>query len=751
MPADRLFARLPAHIRARDAAEGHPLRALLGVLEAELDLLAEDARLLHENAFIETCEAWAVPYLGGLVGALPLDPAAGEGFSLRAFVANTLEYRRAKGTAAVLARLARDVTGWPARVVEYWRLLAQTQPVNHVRDDPPGTASIRDTDRAAQAGTAFEPHAHTAELRPIAPRGEGRFAVPNIGVHLWRLLAAPIGFAFAGPSGVLGGVMPRPTPEADGRFHLHPAGLDAPLFNRPRRAETGPDPTPEQAVPAPLRRLPLRRELAARRAGRAPDTGWFDSPPVVQVRLGGTTLPPERLHIAHLGARADGSWRRPRNRGEAMLDPELGRLALHPDDAALPVEVALAVGAAAELGAGPWDRREDLARWLPEAIDDREAEPWIAAVSRRTEEHTANPANGGPCLASLADAIAAWNAGGNAPDARGLIAILDSATYGEPLPPLALARGARLAIIAAAWPPTEEASGARRRRLAALLPVGRRPFIAGTVRLGIAGAGARLVLDGLMVEGGARVEAGGPVGLDIRACTLGAGPAGLGDGLVVAAEVEAAEIALARSICGRLRIGPAGRIALADSVIGEDREAEGGSLVLTASPAIEAPLVDAGLARCTVFGAVRVRTLDASEVIATGSVTAARRQQGCVRYSHLPFGSRTAPRFRCQPDLALAAAAARLRAADPTATLPQAEAEAIARSLLPRFTATRFEQPGFAQLHPLCPDGVAAGGEGGREMGALAGLGGPRRRANLEAAIADMLRVGLEVGLFPVT
>lgn len=749
MPADRLFARLPAHIRARDAAEGHPLRALLAVLEAELALLEEDARLLYENAFIETCEEWAVPYIGGLVGALPLDPAAGEGVSLRAFVANTLEYRRAKGTAAVLARLARDVTGWPARVVEYWQLLAQTQAANHVRDDPPGTASIRDADRAARTGTAFEPHAHTAELRPIAPRGEGRFAVPNIGVHLWRLLAAPIGFAFAGPSGVLGGVVPRPTPEADGRFRLHPAGLDAPLFNRPRRAEADARPTPEEALPAPLRRLPLWRELAARRAGQRPDTGWFDAPPVVQVRLGGATLPPERLRIAHLGSRADGSWRRPPRRGEAMLDPELGRLALHPDDAALPVEVALTVGAAAELGAGPWDRREEMARWLPETIDDGEAEPWIAAVTRRTEEHTANPANGGPCLPSLAEAIAAWNAGGNAPEARGLIAILDSATYGEPLPPIALARGARLAILAAAWPPTEEANGARRRRLAALLPAGRRPFIAGTIRLGTAGTGARLVLDGLMVEGGARVEAGGPVGLDIRSCTLGAGPAGLGEGLVVAAEVAAAEIAVARSICGRLRIGPAGRIALADSVIGEDREAEGGALVLTASSAIAAPLADTNLARCTVFGAVRVRTLDASEVIATGLVTAARRQQGCVRYSHLPLGSRTAPRFRCQPDLALAAA--RLRAADPAATLPPAEAEAIARSLLPRFTATRFEHPGFAQLHPLCPDGVAAGGDGGREMGALARLGGPRRRANLEAAIADMLRVGLEVGLFPVT
>lgn len=38
---------------------------------------------------------------------------------MRAWVANTLAYRRRKGTALVLEQLARDVTGWPATAVEF--------------------------------------------------------------------------------------------------------------------------------------------------------------------------------------------------------------------------------------------------------------------------------------------------------------------------------------------------------------------------------------------------------------------------------------------------------------------------------------------------------------------------------------------------------------------------------------------------------------------------------------------------------
>ena len=109
---ERLYQLLPAIHRLRDAEQGQPLRALLAVIEEELTALELDAARLYDNWFIETCDEWTVPYIGDLVGARPIRPVPSAGVSTRAWVANTLAYRRRKGTALVLEQLARDVTGW---------------------------------------------------------------------------------------------------------------------------------------------------------------------------------------------------------------------------------------------------------------------------------------------------------------------------------------------------------------------------------------------------------------------------------------------------------------------------------------------------------------------------------------------------------------------------------------------------------------------------------------------------------------
>jgi len=73
---------------------------------------------MYDNWFIETCEDWVVPYIGALLGLPALQPVPGIGGG-RSIVANTIGYRRRTGTAAVLELVARDVTGWQARAVEY--------------------------------------------------------------------------------------------------------------------------------------------------------------------------------------------------------------------------------------------------------------------------------------------------------------------------------------------------------------------------------------------------------------------------------------------------------------------------------------------------------------------------------------------------------------------------------------------------------------------------------------------------------
>src|SRR6267154_154988 len=142
---DRLDTLLPAIYRQRDAERGEPLRALLQVVEEQVEVLDKNISQLYENWFIETCEDWVVPYIGDLIGYQPIHEAGESGdvrdaegrlrnriLIPRREVANTLRYRRRKGTLALLELLANDVAGWPARAVEFFKLLGWQQNVNHL-------------------------------------------------------------------------------------------------------------------------------------------------------------------------------------------------------------------------------------------------------------------------------------------------------------------------------------------------------------------------------------------------------------------------------------------------------------------------------------------------------------------------------------------------------------------------------------------------------------------------------------------
>ena len=164
----RLYELLPAVYRQRDAEQGGVLRALLATIEGELRLVERDIAGLYDNWFVETCEEWVVPYIGDLLNVRGLLPVReGGALGQRAAVANTLAYRRRKGTAAVLEQLARDVTGWPAAAVEFFERLATTQHTNHVRPGAGGTLAVRALDPLDRLGCPFGPAAHTGDVRHI--------------------------------------------------------------------------------------------------------------------------------------------------------------------------------------------------------------------------------------------------------------------------------------------------------------------------------------------------------------------------------------------------------------------------------------------------------------------------------------------------------------------------------------------------------------------------------------------------------
>lgn len=121
---DRLYQLLPGVIRLSDAAHAAPLRDLLRVIGEQVDLLEDDIRRMYENMFIETCEPWAIPYLGDLVGHQPLDGPVGTlagrnpFYAPRREVANTIALRRRKGTLALLGDLSLATAGWPLQAHE---------------------------------------------------------------------------------------------------------------------------------------------------------------------------------------------------------------------------------------------------------------------------------------------------------------------------------------------------------------------------------------------------------------------------------------------------------------------------------------------------------------------------------------------------------------------------------------------------------------------------------------------------------
>ena len=140
---DRLYKLLPTIYRQRDAEQSFPLQALLRVITEQVIVVEADIAQLYENWFIETCQDWVVPYIGDLIG-YQLVHEAGEPGDVKTVeerrlnkilvprrdVANTIQHRRRKGTLSLLEQLAQDVAGWPARAVEFYRLLGWFQNIN---------------------------------------------------------------------------------------------------------------------------------------------------------------------------------------------------------------------------------------------------------------------------------------------------------------------------------------------------------------------------------------------------------------------------------------------------------------------------------------------------------------------------------------------------------------------------------------------------------------------------------------------
>ncbi|HEY0251278.1 MAG TPA: hypothetical protein VGC41_07105, partial [Kofleriaceae bacterium] len=356
---ERLYRLLPAVHRLRDAEQGEPLRALLGVIEEEFERIETDTEGLYDNWFIETCEEWVVPYIGDLLGVRGQYNFDNAAQSMRPFVANTLHYRRRKGTAAMLEGLALDVTGWPTRAVEFFQLLGTTQYLDHRRSIDLRTPDLRDTNALELIGGPFEKTMHFAEVRRISTR-QGKYNIGNVGLFVWRLLAQPIELAPATPAVAIG----------PGRFRFDQLGADAVMFNRrpldrPKAQLSAR--VVESDMPGPVRMRALYDELVALRAslvaGEPPKLDYFASPPVFRVYADGVEIPAEKIQICDLSdwttLPAPISYALPMQAPtttRVAVDPRTGRFAYVDGSAPKMTHVSYQYGFSAKIGGGPFTR-----------------------------------------------------------------------------------------------------------------------------------------------------------------------------------------------------------------------------------------------------------------------------------------------------------------------------------------------------------------------------------------------------------
>jgi hypothetical protein len=731
-PAD-LFARLPSHFRSRDAEQGRALEALMGLFAEELGYLEQDIDQLYDNWFVETCEPWVLPYIAALVGASPMrEIGTDQAGLLRAYIANLLQYRQAKGTAAVIEQVARDVSGWSVVAVEFFQRLATAQHVNQVRRHVPVFADLRNA-AARSSRSPFSSMAHAAAAGP--PAGwSGRFNIPHLGLFIWRHAAAPIWPVEDGKPGYLGGAQPRLDVPDPGQLRFDPLGRDLPLVNRPAPDLSVAARMTARTLPAPLSRDLVHAALnAARSTGTSPDH-WFEQAPPFRVRLEGIELGPDKLYCCNLEADETGAWRRPANSGEVMVDPVLGRLSLHAADEGKAVETGYALAQAFDIGGGAYDRRASLEQWLADFVIAGEPPPWQIGVSRIDGAESDDPDQAGPVVASMREAVNRWNAFAT-DGARGIIAVLDNATYSEALDNtsrILLPRGSQLAIVAAAWPIEALEGGVRRRTPGVLSPMHRRPVLLGSVMIDAADADTELagslVLDGLLIGGDLAASAGGDLGaLRLYNCTIGATGSALQGALRASAGNARMSVLINRCIVSRIELPLAtGKIDITRSMIGEDLTADAASAG-SGALILQVPQMDATIMGSTLFGRTECRSIQAENSILTGRVRTEFRQSGCVRFCYVTQDSALPRRYRCVPS-----------AADNPKPRPV-------------FVSTRFQDIGFGQLSPRTPQAILEGAEDGMEMGVGFANREPARRANIRDAIAEFSPVGLVPGLIDMT
>lgn len=373
--AEQLYRLLPAVYQIRDAEERGMLAAYMRIIGEQVQMIEDDVAELYENWFVETCDDWVVPYLGDLVGYRRA-PEAGAGepgdavtprtellnrfLYPRREIANLVRRRRRKGTLSVLEDVARDVTGWQTRAVEFSRQVAFFQHVRHPQPEMGRTLCVRDTAALARLNSPFDTVAHTVDVRAIRSQaGIGWCHPRKVGLFVWR---RTIHSATS--------VVPCQICEVGEGKHVpsytfNRLGQEAPLYVRPiEEIEAEHGIATEKNLPVPLYRHLLARS-GDREQRACPTLYGLGSQTPKSLAISArwpdekksSLIPAARVHVCDLGTLEKrfsvAGGLRPRH---VAVDPERGRFLFREHCQPAAVRVSYHLAATDDMGGGEYAR-----------------------------------------------------------------------------------------------------------------------------------------------------------------------------------------------------------------------------------------------------------------------------------------------------------------------------------------------------------------------------------------------------------
>ena len=223
--------------------------------------MEENLEQLYDDQFIETCAPWVAPYIGDL-NIVPYT-AWCLMWPRRVHVANTIRYRRRKGTASTARATGTRCHRLAGAGGGAFSAAGLDANMNHLRAQAHYSPDLRNWEKLHWRDTAFDTIAHRWTCGASAPAPRATI-FPTLAFLSWRVRAFPLTRSPAVVDPDIGGGL---------RFRFNPLGVDMALYNTPETEEEISHLAEPLNVPMPFR-APLAQGASDDYYGPERACGW---------------------------------------------------------------------------------------------------------------------------------------------------------------------------------------------------------------------------------------------------------------------------------------------------------------------------------------------------------------------------------------------------------------------------------------------------------------------------------------------